>query len=216
MKKLILLILAAATAFLLCANAMAEFDPDVDYMAVMFSAAKTGDSVTGLAASAARMEKIDSLSMDESNIDYNDLYLLAKIIYAEAGSAWLSDEWKMCVGEVVLNRVASPEFPNSISEVIYQPGQYYSSTNTYFANLQPSERCIQIALRLLNGERYMNNPAVVFQANFPQGSGVFLQMTDRYLGTTYFCLSNYPALYTSVTITLSTPENASINSFQRF
>lgn len=197
MKKLILLITALAITMSLTAYAGADYDPSVNYMKVMLAAAASGDTETGLRAEAARNEKIDDmdLSCDYAYVDFEELYLLAKIIYAEAGSSWLSDEWKMCVGEVVLNRVASPEFPNTIEEVIYQRGQYYSRGSRYFASLKPSERCVRIALRLLVGERYINDPRVVFQANFRQGSGVALHFWDRYLGSTYFCYSSRPGLY---------------------
>ena len=120
--------------------------------------------------------------------------LLAKVIYAEAGSEFLSDEWKMCVGEVVLNRVASPEFPNTIYDVVYQQGQYQGARSGYIASLTPSERCIDIAKRLLNGERIME-PSVVFQANFKQGSGVYKALYDSHLGWTYFCYSTNMSLY---------------------
>lgn len=124
----------------------------------------------------------------------SDLMLLAKVIYAEAGSEFLSDEWKMCVGEVVLNRVASPEFPNTIYDVVYQQGQYQGARSGYIASLTPSERCIDIAKMLLNGERIME-PSVVFQANFQQGSGVYKALYDSNLGWTYFCYSTNMSLY---------------------
>lgn len=197
MKKLILLITAFAITMSLTAYAGAEYDPEVNYMKVMLMAAATGDTETGMEAAAARNEKIEDMDLSYDLVDFEELYLLAKIIYAEAGSSWLSDEWKMCVGEVVLNRVASPEFPDTIEEVIYQRGQYYSRGSRYFASLKPSERCVVIALRLLVGERYINDPSVVFQANFRQGSGVALHFMDSYLGSTYFCYSSHPWLYES-------------------
>lgn len=124
-----------------------------------------------------------------------DVLLLAKIISMEAGSDWLPDEWKMSVGEVVLNRVASSEFPNTLSEVIFQPGQYANVRTEKFANLVPNEKCVEIARRLLGGERYLNDPSVVFQAEFVQGSGVHTVFTDSVYGSTYFCYSNNRQLY---------------------
>ena len=41
------------------------------------------------------------------------------------------------------------------------------------------------------------SPAVVFQANFPQGSGTYLHLRDKILGSTYLCLSSHPKLYTA-------------------
>lgn len=136
----------------------------------------------------------DMFSAPQPQYSESDLMLLAKVIYAEAGSDFLSDEWKMCVGEVVLNRVASPEFPNTIPDVVYQPGQYHGARSGYIASLTPSERCIEIARRLLDGERIME-PSVVFQANFKQGSGVYKALYDSNLGWTYFCYSTNMSLY---------------------
>lgn len=136
----------------------------------------------------------DIFSAPQPQYSESDLMLLAKVIYAEAGSDFLSDEWKMCVGEVVLNRVASPEFPNTIPDVVYQPGQYHGARSGYIASLIPSERCIEIAKRLLDGERIME-PSVVFQANFKQGSGVYKALYDSHPGWTYFCYSTNMSLY---------------------
>ena len=200
MKKLIFLITALLAVTALGAAAYADFDPETDYLTEMIIAAQNGDMEAGYAAEAARRAKIEQMGTGETDISFEDLYLLSKIIYAEAGSEWLSDEWKMCVGEVVLNRVASSEFPDTIPDVLFQRGQYYSRNSTYFANLKPSERCVNIALELLMGERYMYDPSVVFQANFRQGSGVCEHFYDAYLGSTYFCYSNCPWLYEDVEV----------------
>jgi len=169
----------------------------VDFMESMIMAAAVNDITGGTAAQEARNEKISYLgnSTNYTSVAFEDLLLLAKLMYAEAGSDWLPDYWKLAVGEVILNRRSSPEFPDTISGVLYQPGQYYSKGNAYFQNLMPSERCVRLALRLLEGERVLNNPAVVFQANVPQGSGIHEVFWDPYLGCTYFCYSYYPGEY---------------------
>ena len=101
----------------------------------------------------------------------------------------------MCVGEVVLNRVASPEFPNSIEEVIFQPGQYAGVDCDAFRDLlDPDEASVEAALRLLQGDRLME-PQVVFQANFRQGGGEYLNFYSSAYGYTYFCLSSHPEYY---------------------
>lgn len=173
----------------------------IDYMHMMILACVDGDYEYGRWACEMRNQKIDYIIEQDgecryNKIDFDELMLLSKIMHAEAGGAlWLSDDWVMCVGEVVLNRVASTEFPNTISEVVYQKGQYYGSNSTYFNNLTPNERTVLVAIRLLEGERYMNEPSVVFQAEFKQGSGVHTKFTDSKLSTTYFCISSYPSLY---------------------
>lgn len=192
MKKILTLTAALLLALSLAPEAAADFDGQTDYMAVMISAAATGDAAAGRKAQRSRDEKIDALSLSYTKIDFDELLLLARVMYSEAGSEWLSDEWKMAVGEVVLNRVASPEFPNSIYEVVAQPRQY---GNLAHSSLRPSARCARLAVRLLEGERVLNEPSVVFQANFVQGSGVYRVFYDRLLGATYLCYSSHRGLY---------------------
>lgn len=53
----------------------------------------------------------------DSYYDANEVYWLSRIIYAESGAE--SFRGKIAVGNVVLNRVASPQFPNSVYGVIF-------------------------------------------------------------------------------------------------
>lgn len=63
-----------------------------------------------------------SSSSSSSSASYSELELLAALIYCEAGGE--SYEGQVAVGAVVMNRVESGSFPNSISGVIYQKGQF--------------------------------------------------------------------------------------------
>ncbi len=54
--------------------------------------------------------------------DYSEQELLAALIFCEAGNQ--PYEGQVAVGAVVLNRVRSGSYPNSIREVIYQSGQF--------------------------------------------------------------------------------------------
>lgn len=170
-----------------------ELDMAAYYLDVMAMAAVDGDLQAGREAAQYRNEIIDQNGSDQVKISFDDLYLLAKLICAEAGSDWLSDDFRLCVGEVVLNRVESPEFPDSISDVVYQKGQYASAGTAAFASLVPSQACVDAALRLMQGERKMA-PSVVFQSDHEQGE-IFSMYTDRRLGTTFFCVSPNQELY---------------------
>lgn len=192
MKRLFVLLILLV---LLSLPAGAVYEPDTDYMQIMIDCARRGETGNGMAAAECRNEKIADMGLDYVPIDYVELDLLSRLIQAEAGSEWLSAEWKMAVGEVVLNRMASPEFPDTMREVIEQPGQYYGSGSAFFASLRPSEACVLAAKRLLEGERILCDPSVVFQANFVLGSGVHIALHDPKLGYTYLCYSSHPELY---------------------
>lgn len=59
---------------------------------------------------------------DKVNYTEDELKLLACLVHAEAGNQ--SYEGKLAVANVVLNRVKSRKYPNTIKDVIYQPGQF--------------------------------------------------------------------------------------------
>ncbi len=72
--------------------------------------------------------------------DAEESYLLAKIAMAEAESE--DTEGKALVMLVVLNRVwDDEEFPDTIEEVIYQPGQFSPISNGRFDEVEPDEDC---------------------------------------------------------------------------
>lgn len=173
----------------------AGFSLGVDYSSQMKQCCVSGNVAAGREAEAKRNRKIRTLGLSYAEISFDDLYELSKIITAEAGSSWLSLEWKMMVGEVVLNRAASVEFPNTIYDVIHQTGQYSSANTQYFSNLKPFDDCVTAAMRLLSGERLINDMSVVFQSGERQGGGTYLELYDSYYGYTYLCYSNHPELY---------------------
>ena len=107
----------------------------------------------------------------------DNVWYLSRVIAAEAGADWTSDEAVFYVGSVVLNRVESSSFPNSIKEVVLQPGQY--ATVPYLSRYEPSERVMEVTYELLNEGSVL--PAnVLYQANFRQGSGVYDVQNSMY------------------------------------
>lgn len=171
------------------------FSLDKDYADEMIACCVSGDVEAGREAERRRNLKIAAMGADSERIAFDDLYLLAKVITNEAGCSWLPTEWKIAVGEVLLNRVASVEFPNTLAECVYQEGQYSGVYSSRFQNMTPFEDCVEAAIRLMNGERVLNEPSAVFQSSGRQGSGVCLKLYDELMGYTYICYSSYPELY---------------------
>lgn len=57
----------------------------------------------------------------------NESELLARVVHAEAkGEPYLG---QVAVAAVILNRIDSPDFPNTLAGVIYQPGAFESVSN---------------------------------------------------------------------------------------
>lgn len=90
------------------------------------------------------------ISAGASNVQANDLYLLSRIISAEARGEPYSGQ--VAVGAVILNRMKHPSFPNTMSGVIYQPGAFSAIDDGQFN--QPiadiSRRAAQDALNGVN------------------------------------------------------------------
>lgn len=117
------------------------------------------DGIVGPQTAAAIGFSIKSDSATTSN---NDLYLLAKCVYAEArGESYVG---QVAVAAVILNRVESEKFPNTIAGVIYQPYAFTAVSDGQI-NLEPDQTAYNAARDALNGwdptygSLYYYNPA---------------------------------------------------------
>ena len=111
----------------------------------------------------------------------DDVWYLSRVIQAESG--YCQREMMEGVGSVVINRKNSDLFPNTIREVIEQPGQY--STLSWLSSQVPTDEVMEVTFDLLeNGSKFPEN--VLYQANFVQGSGVYKTLSTSY-STMYFC-----------------------------
>ena len=83
----------------------------------------------------------------------SDLDLLASIIYCEAGGE--SYEGQVAVGAVVLNRMESELYPDDMTDVIYQSGQFTPAMTGWLDQVRASgvpDYCYDAAQAALNGE----------------------------------------------------------------
>jgi len=82
------------------------------------------------------------------NTSKEDMDLLARAVYSEArGETY---EGQVAIAAVVINRVLSPLFPNTIRGVVYQPWQFTAVHDGQFW-LQPNQRAYQAAEAALDG-----------------------------------------------------------------
>lgn len=89
--------------------------------------------------------------------DDNDLAMLAAIIECEAGNQ--PYEGMVAVGNVVMNRVSSPRFPNTITAVLYSKNQFSPVASGRFAIVLArgaKSTCVQAAQDALNGKTVTN------------------------------------------------------------
>ena len=84
----------------------------------------------------------------DSYYDADALYWLSHIINAESGDQIL--EGKIAVGNVVMNRVNSPTFPNTIYAVLHQPNQFSPIANGTI-RLTPNSQSVLAAKLVMDG-----------------------------------------------------------------
>ena len=123
-------------------------------------------------------ESMVVVSTPQRNYTDDDLYLLSHVINGEAGANWCTDNMRLYSGSVVLNRIKDSRFPDTIEEVIYQPGQYKCTWDGNF-NKPVTDGSMDAAIYLLeNGSQLPEN--VVFQSEFPQGQGIYTKEMNLY------------------------------------
>ena len=114
-----------------------------------------------------------------------DVTLLARLIYGEArGESYTG---QIAVGAVVMNRLRSSSFPNTISGVIYQP-YAFTAVNDGQINLTPNDKAYRAAKEAMNGydpsygALYYYNPAVA------TNSWIFTRKTTVVIGRHVFAV----------------------------
>ena len=120
----------------------------------------------------------------KSKLYTNDnIKLLSKIIQHVAGN--VRQKTRKLVGVVVLKRMKSPLFPNTMRGVLFQPRQYMSEYS--LMQVTPNKKSIRTAKNLLRKgykgiKKYPDN--LLFHSNFVQGE--IYTVSDG----VYFCLHN--------------------------
>ena len=103
------------------------------------------------------------IASGDSYYDSDSLYWLSRIINAESGNQPL--DGKLAVGTVIMNRVDSPRFPNTIYDVIFAPNQFTPASSGSIYR-EPNAESVVAAKLILEGVRvggsslYFVNPSI--------------------------------------------------------
>ena len=120
--------------------------------AVKYFQRKNGLTVDGIAGPATLkamgISNSSNSSSSSSTSNSSNVNLLARLIYGEARGEPYTGQ--VAVGAVVMNRVKSSSFPNTISGVIYQSGAFDAVRDGQI-NLSPNSTAIKAAQDAING-----------------------------------------------------------------
>ena len=144
------------------------------------TAAAMGVTLSGSKSSSASTTASSSTSYVSS-----DHRLLAKLVYAEARGE--SYKGQVAVAAVVLNRVSSSSFPNTVSGVIYQSGAFSCVSNGSINNT-PDSSCIRAALDALNGWDPTGGCLYYYNAKTAQDKWIFSRTVQTVIGNHSFAI----------------------------
>lgn len=127
-----------------------------------------------------------SSSSSNNNTIYSDadVQLLAKVISAEARGE--SYEGQVAVGAVILNRIAHPSFPNSLSGVVYQNGAFscVNDSNWYQPVADSAKRA---AIDAMNGWDPSGGAVYYFNASKTSDAFMHSRPVIKVIGNHKFC-----------------------------
>ena len=153
--------------------------------AVKWFQSKNGLVADGIAGpkTLAAMGIYTSYSSSNSS-NNSDLNLLARLVYGEARGEPYTGQ--VAVAAVVLNRVESSKFPNSIAGVIYQPGAFDVVADGQI-NMAPDSTAIKAARDALNGWDPSYGSIYYFNPNTATSSWIWSRPHVVTIGNHRFC-----------------------------
>ncbi len=120
-----------------------------------------------------------------SSYSSDDVYLLARCVYAEARGEPYTGQ--VAVAAVVLNRVNSSQFPNTISGVIYQR-LAFSSVADGQINMKPSDEAIRAAKDAINGWDPSGNAMYFYNPKTSTSEWIFTRTVVAKIGRHNFAV----------------------------
>lgn len=153
--------------------------------AVRYFQSKNGLAVDGIVGPKTAAALGMTLNSDDNSVSNNDLYLLAKCVYAEArGESYTG---QVAVAAVILNRVESPDFPNTIAGVIYQPWAF-TAVNDGQINLEPNQTAYNAARDALNGWDPTYGALYYYNASTATNKWIYTKTTTVTIGNHVFAI----------------------------
>ena len=155
--------------------------------AVRYFQSKNGLTVDGIAGEktlAAMGISSSSNNSGSGSTTSNDLNLLTRIIYGEARGEPYTGQ--VAIAAVVLNRVKSSKFPNSVAGVIYQPGAFTAVSDGQI-NLTPNSTAKKAAQDALNGWDPTYGAIYYFNPNTATNKWIWSRPMTITIGKHRFC-----------------------------
>ena len=154
--------------------------------AVKYFQRKNGLTVDGIAGTKTlqAMGIYTSSNSSSSSSNSNNVNLLARLVYGEARGEPYTGQ--VAVAAVVLNRVKSSKFPNTISGVVYQNGAFDAVSDGQI-NMTPDETAKKAAQDALNGWDPSYGAIYYFNPNTATNKWIWSRPMTVTIGKHRFC-----------------------------
>ena len=156
--------------------------------AVKYFQRKNGLTVDGIAGkqtlNAMGIYSSSNSSTSNSTSNSSNLNLLSHLIYGEARGEPYSGQ--VAVGAVIMNRVKSSSFPNTIAGVIYQSGAFTAVSDGQI-NLTPNDTAKKAAQDAINGWDPSYGAIYYFNPNTAKNSWIWSRPVTVVIGNHRFC-----------------------------
>ena len=155
--------------------------------AVKWFQSKNGLTVDGIAGTKTLQAMgiySSSTTSGSSSTNSNDVNLLARLVYGEARGEPYAGQ--VAVAAVVLNRVKSSSFPNTIAGVIYQKGAF-NVVDDGQINLSPNSTAKKAAQDALNGWDLSYGAIYYFNPNTATNKWIWSRPMTVTIGKHRFC-----------------------------
>ena len=154
--------------------------------AVKWFQSKNGLKVDGIAGpkTLEAMGIFSSSSENNSTNTSSDLNLLSRLVYAESRGEPYNGQ--VAVASVVLNRVKSSSFPNSVAGVIYQSGAFSVVADGQI-NLAPDATAKKAAQDAINGWDPSYGAIYYFNPNTAKNAWIWSRPVTVVIGNHRFC-----------------------------
>ena len=131
---------------------------------------ENADSMTGLTQVEGLPEEDPQVAEAFADYTESDYNVLLRIVQAEAGGCDMKG--KILVANVILNRVESDEFPDTITDVVYEKRQFSPVSNGSINRCKVEQQTVEAVDRALAGEDYSEGALYFMNRRASSGSNV--------------------------------------------
>ena len=127
--------------------------------------------------------KVYTFGNSLTEISKEDFETLSHLVAAEAENQTLKAQ--KAVAQVVINRMLSGKYPNTISGVIFDPGQFSCIDNGRYDRSKSNEKTDKAVLSVLRDRKVLPTSVIYFSSGKLYNGTYYAQIDDMYFGTEY-------------------------------